>query len=1020
MGIRRRKRKLSTLMSRLDQRVRSVELRPISLLTDGQVQSAVNFAASTPTPVTLVSGTAPNEWRPIHDAYYYPKKLTGSTEDRVEIYLEADISAEIGTTLAVSGIHGTSTEEIDVDSDAFSLLASDTPPWSDRPSYSHNPETSQLPGVTITNTYSFKPETLAPSTWTTRKRLQTKRAVDSFEITGLEVTLTMNAVHKFEAGNEIYINILIDQINNDESRIASGMDGFFYIDSVTDNTITYTLTAGVDEPTDEITPVSDVYVFPLARSWVQVGSIWVNSSSKETYYWDGLRWVEYTPTSDISADGDPPNPPTSINITSDVEFDPVTSRPVALVTTSWSPPTTSVSGDTITDLAGHLIRYRAGSSGNWSSQDVPIASGSSYTFSGNDFRQGTAYSFEVLAYDSGDQYSAALLGSHTTAASSSVTTITSIRPTAPTSSSYLGTITLVWDGGVENTSGVAQTLPPGLVTLQVHRDAASSSFTPSLSSKVASLSAAPNQTFVDVNIQYGTDYYYKFVLEDANTIESLPSLPVTGQTASLVDAGAISSIITAANITPGTIVTGENIIGINITGQLIQGNEINGDVIKANTLEANRIKSGVLDAALVVGSSIRTTLTGNQRVELNNAGIFAYDSAGTPKFQALNNGSVFIADGVQIGGYATSSDLSSVSGVANQANQTADQANQTAGQANQTAGQAAIDVNAAETAISNVRDNVYFPGTTQINGGNLRTGTVVADQLAAGFILTDFISTGAQGTPRIEIRGSSQANPGIIGLTGLGEPNATNFRFYNNGQSYLDNVTVAGTLSVTGNITGGTIRTSSGSKRVEMLGSTNSLRFYSGNSLKGEIEGDSIGVNITDNTSGGFARIGAGGVFLGRNGSTGAYVDSNGLELSVVGTTNFAANLRRASAGTALQVTSSDSRIKTNVTNIASGLDIVAQLRPITFTSKVDDPDLTFPGFLAQEVRAVFPPEYRVVSENVGAVPDMDGADAEDFAANPLLSLNHVELIPYLTKAIQELSAKNDALEARLEALEEN
>jgi hypothetical protein len=1015
MGIRRRKRKLSTLMSRLDQRVRSVELRPISLLTDGQVQSAVNFAASTPTPVTLVSGTAPNEWRPIHDAYYYPKKLTGSTEDRVEIYLEADISAEIGTTLAVSGIHGTSTEEIDVDSDAFSLLASDTLPWSDRPSYSHNPETSQLPGVTITNTYSFKPETLAPSTWTTRKRLQTKRAVDSFEITGLEVTLTMNAVHKFEAGNEIYINILIDQINNDESRIASGMDGFFYIDSVTDNTITYTLTAGVDEPTDEITPVSDVYVFPLARSWVQVGSIWVNSSSKETYYWDGLRWVEYTPTSDIGADGDPPNPPTSINITSDVEFDPVTSRPVALVTTSWSPPTTSVSGDTITDLAGHLIRYRAGSSGNWSSQDVPIASGSSYTFSGNDFRQGTAYSFEVLAYDSGDQYSAALLGSHTTAASSSVTTITSIRPTAPTSSSYLGTITLVWDGGVENTSGVAQNLPPGLVTLQVHRDAVSSSFTPSLSSKVASLSAAPNQTFVDVNIQYGTDYYYKFVLEDANTIESLPSLPVTGQTASLVDAGAISSIITAANITPGTIVTGENIIGINITGQLIQGNEINGDVIKANTLEANRIKSGVLDAALVVGSSIRTTLTGNQRVELNNAGIFAYDSAGTVKFQALNNGNVFIADGVQIGGYATSSDLSSVSGVAgqanqtaNQANQTAGQANQTAGQANQTAGQAAIDVNAAETAISNVRDSVYYPGTTQINGGNLRTGTVVADNLAAGFILGDLISTGAQGTARIEIRGSGQANPGIIGLTGDAS-NPTNFRFYNNGQSYLDNVEVAGTLSVSGNITGGLIRTSSGSKRAQLNGSSNSLEFYSGSALKGDIEGTSGGINI--NGSGSLQ------VVFGSN------TWSSQGSLSVVGTLGQSS---WSSQGTVsvwkdvngvLRTQTSDRRLKQDIQDIDSGLDKINQLQPVTFKwMNQQESQVKVPGLIAQDVARVFPPE----EVQIVRIDAPDPEKGEEFVTNPPMGLESTHLVPYLIKAIQELSEKNDALEARLEALEGN
>ena len=996
MGIRRRKKKLSTLISRLDQRVRSVELRPISLLTDGQIQSAVDFAASAPTPVTLVSGTAPNEWRPIHDAYYYPKKLTGGAEDRVEIYLEADISAEIGTTLAVSGIHGTSTEEIDVDSDSFSVLALDTPPWSDRPGYSHDPETSQLAGVTITNTYSFKPETLAPSTWTTRKRLQTKRAVDSFEITGLEVTLTMNAVHKFEAGNEIYINSLIDQINNDESRIASGIDGFFYIDSVTDNTITYTLTAGVDEPTGTVTPVSDVYVFPLARNWVQVGSIWVNNSSKETYYWDGLRWVEYTPTSDIGADGDPPNPPTSLNITSDVEFDPVTSRPVALVTTSWSPPTTSVSGDTITDLAGHLIRYRAGSSGNWSSQDVPIASGSSYTFSGNDFRQGTAYSFEVLAYDSGDQYSTALVGSHTTAASSSVTTITSIRPTAPTSSSYLGTITLVWDGGVENTSGVDQTLPPGLVTLQVHRDAASSSFTPSLSSKVASLSAAANQTFVDVNIEYGTDYYYKFVLEDANTIESLPSLPVTGQTASSVDAAAISDIISAANITPGTIVTGENIIGINITGQLIQGNEINGDVIKANTLEADRIKAGVLNAALVVGSSIRTTLTGNQRVELNNAGIFAYDSAGTVKFQALNNGNVFIADGVQIGGYATSSDLSSVNDTATQASQTAGQASTTAGQASTTAGDAvtiaqgkisigsaASDVNNNSTKITagslsvNAAADSINAGSTTIDGSNITTGTLNANRIGSGTL--------------------------PVGVLYAGSINA-------------DNIT-------SGVLTGRSIQTASSGKRILLSQSSNSIVLYdTGGNIVGRMQAGSNAGTFTLDGSGS-AGISIGLVSTQISGGLGTVGTSSNvtaggrcgqLVFSSLGTTSSVGRSTTFGTQGLFGPAASDARLKENVVELENSLDIINQLRPVKFQFITEENGPVSYGLIAQEVQPLFGDNDNVVNEMIVGDPE-EGEDNTTY-----LSIEYDAFIAPLIKAVQELSEKNDALEARIEALEGN
>ena len=123
MGIRRRRRKLTTLMSRLDQRVRSVELKPFNLLTASQVAAAVQAGEAAAIPEVLVNGTAPYEWTKIQDAYYYPAKLTGNAQDRVEIYLEADLdSLDVDGRLAVSGIHGTNNFDIDVDGDNFTVL----------------------------------------------------------------------------------------------------------------------------------------------------------------------------------------------------------------------------------------------------------------------------------------------------------------------------------------------------------------------------------------------------------------------------------------------------------------------------------------------------------------------------------------------------------------------------------------------------------------------------------------------------------------------------------------------------------------------------------------------------------------------------------------------------------------------------------------------------------------------------------------------------------------------------------
>lgn len=104
--------------------------------------------------------------------------------------------------------------------------------------------------------------------------------------------------------------------------------------------------------------------------------------------------------------------------------------------------------------------------------------------------------------------------------------------------------------------------------------------------------------------------------------------------------------------------------------------------------------------------------------------------------------------------------------------------------------------------------------------------------------------------------------------------------------------------------------------------------------------------------------------------------------------------------------TSSDYRLKENIQPMQNALGVVAQLNPVTYTWKADGSDGQ--GFIAHELQAV--------------VPDcVTGAkDAEDDEGNPVYQgIDTSFLVATLTKAIQELSAKNDALEARLIAAEE-
>jgi len=103
--------------------------------------------------------------------------------------------------------------------------------------------------------------------------------------------------------------------------------------------------------------------------------------------------------------------------------------------------------------------------------------------------------------------------------------------------------------------------------------------------------------------------------------------------------------------------------------------------------------------------------------------------------------------------------------------------------------------------------------------------------------------------------------------------------------------------------------------------------------------------------------------------------------------------------------TSSDYRLKENIAPMTGALAKVAQLKPVTFKWKVDGSDCE--GFIAHELQEVKP-------------DCVSGAkDAVDEHGNPIYQgIDTSFLVATLTAAIQELSAKNDALTARLVALE--
>lgn len=111
--------------------------------------------------------------------------------------------------------------------------------------------------------------------------------------------------------------------------------------------------------------------------------------------------------------------------------------------------------------------------------------------------------------------------------------------------------------------------------------------------------------------------------------------------------------------------------------------------------------------------------------------------------------------------------------------------------------------------------------------------------------------------------------------------------------------------------------------------------------------------------------------------------------------------------------TSSDYRLKKNVREITDGLDRVNALRPVAFDWVSGG---SGEGFIAHEVQEVVPLAVTGEKDAVAPAPVEDD-DPPEGSIIPQ-AIDQSKLIPILTSAIQELSAKVEALTTRVAELE--
>jgi len=171
-----------------------------------------------------------------------------------------------------------------------------------------------------------------------------------------------------------------------------------------------------------------------------------------------------------------------------------------------------------------------------------------------------------------------------------------------------------------------------------------------------------------------------------------------------------------------------------------------------------------------------------------------------------------------------------------------------------------------------------------------------------------------------------------------------------------------------------------------------SLKYIASSSVQSISSTNNAGAELTTDAYLWINRSSAPCVFLNRTTTTGQIAVFYS-DLTAVGSISVTAS------ATAYN-TSSDYRLKENLAPITGAVDRVNALQPRRFNF-ISDPDTTVDGFLAHEVSDIVP--EAITGEK----------DAVDADGNPeYQGIDQSKLVPLLTAAIQELTARIEALEA--------
>jgi hypothetical protein len=306
-----------------------------------------------------------------------------------------------------------------------------------------------------------------------------------------------------------------------------------------------------------------------------------------------------------------------------------------------------------------------------------------------------------------------------------------------------------------------------------------------------------------------------------------------------------------------------------------------------------------------------------------------------------------------------------------------------------------FNINGSGTLSGNLVVGSSSSSVTLSGGGVSAAASVAAGadvsagaNLSAGGLLRIGATTPPTGTKAIISGGDTRLLGGSVYVGSIG-----NNTFFSTGTG--SNAATASGLMVTGNIV--PVQAASAGLLGDPNEGVSALnpggRIWQGLNVLNATIGVPLG--IEDGSSFGVTRLTVNGNIL-----PGVDVSNNLGTPSFRWGTLYTSDVVATTVSAATYITTSDARLKTNITGLNYGLKTVMAMHPVRYAWKKSPTKTDQLGFLAQEIQKLVPEAVNV------------GTDA-----NHTLGINYVEIVPVLVNALQEQQAEIDALKTANAAL---